>query len=334
MSILTDEKMEETNTMTQALRENAIQWLMRNHIWAFLFFTCTFFTFASPYFLSINNLSNVLTQSAFIGILAIGMTLVMINGEIDLSVGAILAVSVALAIGLQNSGLGVWTSVILALLSGTALGFLNGSLIALSGINSFIITLGGLIGIRGLVFVYTDGNALMIEDFSYTEYPEIYLGPISITAIIFLSLIAFFHWFLTNTKHGREAYAVGDNEEAAYDAGIRVKRHVVINFTICGFLAAVSGILLSMRLGTAEPQAGRIWELWTIIAVVLGGTRLTGGYGGMLKTLGGVLTLAVVQNGLRLMNTPNYVELIVMGTVLILALGLDRLFIAKTLESR
>ena len=88
-----------------------------------------------------------------------------------------------------------------------------------------------------------------------------------------------------------------------------------------------------MRLGTAEPQAGRIWELWTIIAVVLGGTRLTGGYGSMLKTLGGVLTLAVVQNGLRLMNTPNYVELIVMGAVLILALGLDRLFTSKTREN-
>ncbi|MEZ8006615.1 MAG: ABC transporter permease [Amylibacter sp.] len=319
--------------MKQTLVKITTEWLMRNHIWAFLFLVVIFFTFASPYFLSINNLSNVLTQSAFIGILAIGMTLVMINGEIDLSVGAILAVSVALSIGLQNSGLGIWTSVMLALFSGAMLGFLNGSLIALSGINSFIITLGGLIGIRGLVFVYTGGDALIVKDFSYTEYPEIYLGPFSITAIIFLSLIAFFQWFLTSTKHGREAYAIGDNAEAAYDAGILVKRHVVINFTICGFLAAISGILLSMRLGTAEPQAGRIWELWTIIAVVLGGTRLTGGYGSMLKTLGGVLTLAVVQNGLRLMNTPNYVELIVMGAVLILALGLDRLFTSKTREN-
>ncbi len=122
-----------------------------------------------------------------------------------------------------------------------------------------------------------------------------------------------------------ETYAVGDNIEAAYDAGIDIKRHKIINFTVCSTLAAVAGVLLSMRLGTAEPNAGRIWELWTIIAVVLGGTRLTGGFGSMWMTLGGVLTLAVIRNGLRLLNTPNYVELMVMGTVLILALALDRL---------
>ena len=118
---------------------------------------------------------------------------------------------------------------------------------------------------------------------------------------------------------------MGDNIEAAYDAGINIKRHKIINFTICSTMAAVAGILLSMRLGTAEPNAGRIWELWTIIAVVLGGTRLSGGFGSMWMTLGGVLTLAVIRNGLRLLNTPNYVELMVMGAVLILALALDRL---------
>jgi ribose transport system permease protein len=134
---------------------------------------------------------------------------------------------------------------------------------------------------------------------------------------------------LTGTRHGRETYAVGDNIAAAHDAGIRIKRHKIINFTICGALAAIAGILLSMRLGTAEPNAGRIWELWTIIAVVLGGTRLAGGYGSMWMTVGGVLTLAVLRNGLRLLNTPNYVELMVMGSVLILALGLDRVLAAR-----
>ena len=165
----------------------------------------------------------------------------------------------------------------------------------------------------------------MVSDFSYTDYPEIYLGPISLTAMIFLGLAVLFQWVLSSTRHGRETYAVGDNIEAAHDAGINIKRHKIVNFTICGALAAVAGILLSMRLGTAEPNAGKVWELWTIIAVVLGGTRLKGGYGSLWMTIGGVLTLAVLRNGLRLLNTPNYVELMVMGSVLILALVIDKL---------
>lgn len=298
--------------------------LMRNHIWVFLALTIVVFSTASPYFLTLNNLGNVLTQAAFIGILAIGMTMVMIDGEIDLSVGAILALASALAIGLQDH-IGVWPAVFVGFLSGAALGFLNGTLVALSGMHSFIVTLGGLIGIRGLVFIYTGEDALMVSDFSYTDYPEIYLGPVSLTAMIFIALALFFQWILSSTRHGRETYAIGDNIDAAHDAGINIKRHKIINFTLCGALAAVAGILLSMRLGTAEPNAGKVWELWTIIAVVLGGTRLQGGYGSMWMTIGGVLTLAVLRNGLRLLNTPNYVELMVMGTVLVLALFIDKL---------
>ncbi|EEY72504.1 ABC transporter permease [Grimontia hollisae] len=315
--------------MKQQHLATAGRMLARNHIWLFLLLAIATFSLASPYFLTVNNLSNVLTQSAFIGILAVGMTLVMINGEIDLSVGAILALASALAIGLQPH-IGVWPAVFVALLSGTALGLLNGTLVVLSGMHSFIVTLGGLIGIRGLVFIYTGENALMVEDFTYTEYPEMYLGPISITAIIFLGLTFALQWMLSHTRHGRETYAIGDNIEAAHEAGIRVKRHKVINFVICGTLAAIAGILLSMRLGTAEPNAGKIWELWAIIAVVLGGTRLQGGYGSLWKTLGGILTLAVLQNGLRLLNTPNYIELMVMGSVLVLALLLDRVMLTRT----
>ncbi|NNU82134.1 ABC transporter permease [Halovulum dunhuangense] len=299
-------------------------WLIRNHIWIFLAIAITVFSFASPYFLTLNNLGNVLTQAAFIGILAVGMTMVILNGEIDLSVGATLALAGALAIGLQPL-IGVWPAIFAGFLASAALGFLNGAFVAFSGMHSFVVTLGALIGIRGLVFVYTGENALMVEDFSYTEIPELYLGPVSLTAMIFFGLALLFQWVLTSTRHGRETYAVGDNIEAAHDSGINIKRHKIINFTICGAMAGIAGILLSMRLGTAEPNAGRIWELWTIIAVVLGGTRLMGGYGTMWMTIGGVLTLAVIRNGLRLLNTPNYVELIVMGTVLILALALDRL---------
>lgn len=313
----------DVSTMRRMPARFGLRLLLRNHIWLFLALAIVVFSFASPYFLTVNNLGNVLTQGAFIGILAVGMTLVMIDGEIDLSVGSTLALAAALAIGLQDQ-IGIWPAVFAGLLAGVVLGALNGALVAYSGMHSFIVTLGGLIGIRGLVFVYSGQNALMAPDLSYTDIPEHYLGPVSLTAMIFLGLAALFQWVLTSTRHGRETYAVGDNIAAARDAGINVKRHKIVNFTICGGLAAVCGILLSMRLGTAEPNAGKIWELWTIIAVVLGGTRLQGGYGNLVLTVGGVLTLAVIRNGLRLLNTPNYVELMVMGTVLILALALDR----------
>lgn len=306
------------------MRNIALTGILRNHIWIFLALTVVVFSLSSPYFLTLNNLGNILTQGAFIGFLAIGMTLVMIDGEIDLSVGSTLALAAALSIGLQDQ-IGTLPAIVVGLMSGAALGFVNGSLIAMSGMHSFVVTLGALIGIRGLVFVYTGENALMVSDFSYTDIPEVYLGPLSLTAMIFFALAFFFQWLLSSTRHGRETYAVGDNIEAARDSGINVKRHKIINFTLCGTLAAVCGILLSMRLGTAEPNAGHIWELWTIIAVVLGGTRLQGGYGSLWMTIGGVLTLAVLRNGLRLLNTPNFVELMVMGGVLILALVLDKL---------
>lgn len=296
-----------------------------HYVWMLLALVCVFFAFLSPHFLTAFNIGNVLTQSTFIGLLAIGMTLVILNGEIDLSVGATLALSAALAIGLQNSGWPTSAAIAAGLLAGTALGFINGAVVVASGMHSFVVTLGALIGIRGLVFVYTKGNALLVEDFTYADLLEVYVGPVSLTAIIFLGMLAVFQWLLSASRHGREAYAVGDNPEAARDAGVKVGRHKIINFTISGFLAALCGILLSIRLGTAEPQAGRIWELWTIIAVVLGGTRLQGGVGSLWKTLGGVLVLAVLQNGLRLLNTPNHVELIVMGVILMIALGIDRL---------
>lgn len=294
------------------------------YVWVLLALAFGLFALLSPHFMTAFNIGNVLTQAAFIGLLSIGMTLVILNGEIDLSVGAVLALASALAIGLQNEGWSTPVAITAGLAVGTVLGFLNGVVVVASGMHSFVVTLGALIGIRGLVFVYTGGNALLVEDFTYADLLEYYIGPVSLTSIIFLGLFAAFQWMLSATRHGREAYAVGDNPEAARDAGIRVGRHKIVNFTLSGLLAALCGIMLSIRLGTAEPQAGRVWELWTIIAVVLGGTRLQGGVGSLWKTLGGVLVLAVLQNGLRLMNTPNHVELIVMGTILMAALGIDR----------
>jgi ribose transport system permease protein len=300
--------------------------ILQNTIWIFLILCMIIFGSASKYFLTVTNLTNVLVQGSFIGLLAIGMTLCMINGNIDLSVGAVLGLAASLSVGLQPE-YGIIVSIIIAIGAGLGLGILNGYLTVLSGVHSFIITLGSMIGIRGLVFVYTKEQSFFANDMRFIEFNEIVIGSsiISLISVLFIVLIIFFHWFLSRTVHGRNAYAIGGNLQAAENSGIRVKRHITINFGITGMLAAVSGVLMASRMGSSTPNLGNSYELWTIIAVVLGGTGLYGGTGSMTKTLGGLLTLAVIRNGLNLMNVQSFYVLIILGTILILALIVDKL---------
>jgi ribose transport system permease protein len=294
----------------------------RNSIWLFLVIAVAFFGLESPHFLTVTNLSNILVQGAFIGVLAIGMTLVMINGNIDLSVGSILGLGACLAVGLQPHG--IWVGVTGALTAGLLLGWLNGLIVEKTGVSSFIVTLGGMIGIRGLVFVYTGENSLSSENMAYIDFSMLSVGPISIIAVVFVVLLVLFQWILAQTPHGRDAYAIGGNRAAAINAGTRVSRHVIVNFMIAGLLAAVTGILMSTQMGAATPNLGSSYELWSIIAVVLGGTRLTGGVGTMWGTLGGVLTLAVLRNGMNLIQVEPFYVLIILGFALIVALILEK----------
>jgi ribose transport system permease protein len=312
--------------------ESGIAWIeqlrdsiLQNSIWVFLVICTVIFSFASEYFLTFTNLTNILVQGSFIGFLAIGMTLCMINGNIDLTVGAVLGFAASLAVGLQ-ADYGVVFGICVALAVGLLLGVLNGVLIAYSGVHAFIVTLGGMIGIRGLVFVYTGEESFFATNMQFIDFNEVMIGstPISLISVSFIALAFFFQWFLTRTVHGRDVYAIGGNRQAAENSGIRVKRHIIINFAISGLLAAFSGIMLASRMGSSTPNLGSIYELWTIIAVVLGGTGLQGGSGSMMKTLGGVLTLAVIRNGLNLMNVQSFYVLIILGLILILALVVDQ----------
>lgn len=296
--------------------------LKRQPIWIFLAACILFFSFSAPAFLSVDNLSNVLVQSAFTGFLAIGMTLIMINGNIDLSVGSILALCASLAVGLQTYGMVV--AIVGALAAGLALGIFNGLIVVKTGVHSFIVTLAALIGIRGLVFVYTREQSLSATNMDYMDFGMISFGPINVIAAAFLVLLLVFQFVLARTRHGREAFAIGGNLTAAINAGIKVKRHVVINFAVSGAMAAIAGIAMTTQMGAATPNLGSNYELWTIIAVVLGGVKLQGGVGNMWGTLAGVLTLGVLRNGLNLMQVQPFYELIVLGVVLIFALLLDR----------
>ncbi|MES1953145.1 ABC transporter permease [Salinisphaera hydrothermalis] len=302
----------------------ALYWLGRNSIWVILLVCVVGFSFGSPYFFTVFNLSNILVQSAFIGFLSIGMTLIMINGNIDLTVGSTLGLCACLAIGLQQYGVAV--AVTGALGAGLLLGFVNGIIVVKTGVHSFIVTLGGLIGIRGLVFVYTGENSLSATNMSFMDFGMISIGPVSLIAVLFLGFMLFAQWALSRTRHGREAYAIGGNRQAAENAGIKVSRHIVINFMVSGLMAAVAGITMSAQMGAATPNLGTNYELWTIIAVVLGGTKLQGGAGALWGTLGGVLTLGVLRNGMNLMHVQPFYVLVLLGVVLIFALIVDKQF--------
>ncbi|MBB3231804.1 ABC transporter permease [Halomonas stenophila] len=291
-------------------------------IWIFVIAITVFFSVMSDYFLSVGNLTNILVQTSTIGLIALGMTYVMINGNIDLSVGATLGLAASLSVGLQDHGLVV--AVLAAITAGVVLGALNGLLVWKTGVNAFIVTLGAMIGVRGLIFVYTEEQSFYASNFAFSDFGASAIGPIPVLAIIFLACTLVMHLVLKKTGHGRNTFAVGGNPEAALDAGIRIGRNMMINFMIVGFFAALAGVLLATQMGASTPNLGRDYELWTITAVVLGGTKLTGGFGSITGTLGGVLAIGILRNGMNMMQVPAFYVLVILGVILISVLIIDQ----------
>jgi ribose transport system permease protein len=311
--------------MTSALQtlQNVGKYTVIPPIWIFCALCFAFFSVMTENFAEIGNLQNILQQTSTIGLIALGMTIVMINGNIDLSVGSVLALAASLSVGLQSE-IGTIPAVLVGLSSGVAIGFLNGMIVWKTGVDAFIVTLGAMIGVRGLVFLYTQEQSFFSMDFSYSDFGMSSVAGLPTLAWIFLGFAALMHWVLSSTVHGRNAYAVGGNREAALNAGIRVGWHMVFNFMIVGFFAALAGITLSTQMGASTPNLGREYELWTITAVVLGGTKLAGGAGTIIGTLGGVLAIGILRNGMNLMQVPAFYVLVILGTILIAVLFIDK----------
>ncbi|WP_029061200.1 ABC transporter permease [Labrenzia sp. DG1229] len=312
--------------------------LKRGAIWGFIVVELIFFSIAGEYlslsdkaFMDLDNMLLLFKQSAPIGIIAIGMTIIMVNGNIDLSVGATFALS---AIVLLNSmtwpvfaGLGdgvipiAWA---LALVTGILLGALNGLIVWKTGVDAFIVTLGSMLGYRGLVFMYNGEQPTSHLNWTLVDFAEAQFMGLH-TATWFLLVVTAVIWFVMNrTVHGRNAYAIGDNRTAAINAGIRVGPHMMINFMIIGFLASLSAVVFYSESGSVNPNDGELYELWVITAVVLGGTKLTGGAGSVLSTLGGVLAIQLLRKGLGHIGADTETVNLVIGLILIAVLFLDR----------
>ncbi len=284
-----------------------------------------FFSFSSEYFLNFENLITVILQTAVIGTLAIGATFIIITAGIDLSVGAVMAVSgVSAGVAIQ-AGFPVIPGALIGIFVGASFGFVCGFLVAKPKIPPFIVTLGMMMIARGITMVLTQGRAIYFR--KTPEFAAISQGKLFDSIpypVIYLLLIAVITGFiLKKTVIGRYIYAVGSNEEAARLSGINVAKTKLFTYTLAGLLSGIGGIILAARLNSAQPTAGLGYELDAIAAAVIGGTSLMGGVGTVTGTIIGAFIMAILKNGLNLMNVSQFWQMVAMGVVVIGAVYLD-----------
>ena len=282
------------------------------------------FSLLTPVFLTGPNIMNILQQSAINACIALGMTLVIISGGIDLSVGPVAALSAVLGAAMMVAGVPVPLAVLAALSVGMACGVVNGVLIAWGGLQPFIVTLGGLSLFRAFALIYTGGTPIFgIPDGFRAFTNGTVLGlPNPVLIVLVLAFVA---WVILNrTPLGEYMMAVGGNEEAARIAGVPVKLTKLATYVISGLMAAVAAMILIGRLGAAEPTLGTLWELDAIAAAAIGGASLMGGRGSILGTLIGCVILGALRNGLTLMNVQAFYQLLATGIIIIVAMLIDR----------
>lgn len=282
------------------------------------------FSFIAPYFLNANNILNIFLYSAVIGICATGMTMVIISGGLDISVGAIIALTGMVAGLVIAAGGNVGLAIFLALLTGAGCGALNGFLITKLKIVPIIATLATMSIFRGTAMLTTNGQSQQVAEESFKWIGRGYLfGAIPYCVIILIAIFILIGYVLKSTPFGRKLYSIGGNSEASRLAGINVKGIRFIIYVICGLLAGLSGIITASQTGTAIPSAGTGLEMDVIGAVVLGGVSMNGGKGSIVGTFLGVLILATLSNGLTLMNVMSFWQTIAKGVVLVIAVMLD-----------
>jgi ribose transport system permease protein len=282
------------------------------------------FSALSPVFLTAPNWINILQQSSINAAIALGMTLVIISGGIDLSVGPTAALSAVIGASLMVSGVPVPLAIMASLGVGMLCGLFNGVLVAYAGLQPFIVTLGGLSLYRALALIYTGGNPVfgIPPEFRALTNGTVFGVPNPVVAVAIIALIL---WVVLNkTPLGEYILAVGGNEEAARIAGVPVAKTKVATFVISGTLASIAALILVGRLGAAEPTIGNLWELDAIAAAAIGGASLMGGKGSIVGTIIGAIILGALRNGLTLMNVQAFYQLLATGVIIIVAMLIDR----------
>ncbi len=278
----------------------------------------------SPVFFTVRNLLNILLQSSINGVIAIGMTFVIIAGGIDLSVGAIVAMAAVVASSLGHPGESAALALLVGIGVGLACGFVNGVVVGLWDVASFIVTLAMMTILRGLALVYTNGRPIIDLSDAFARIGGGSVLHVPTPVIVLVAVMLAGIGLLRTTRFGRYVYAVGGNETAARVSGIATRLVIAATFLVSGMLSGLSGVVLASRVRTGSPVAGLGYELDAIAAVVIGGTSLSGGVGSVFGTFLGALIIGVMNNGLDLANVSSYYQQIVKGLVIFFVVLLDR----------
>ena len=302
---------------TSILKNNPLTSIVKGNIGIIvvLIIMCVAVALATDKFLTTNNIISVLRQISINTYIALGMTLIIILGHIDLSVGSIVAMSGTLTVGfIVNQGLPLGVAIVAGLLVGTAAGFISG----------FIITMAMMNIASGIAYVYTGGQSTRITNKLFIEIGTGYLfNVIPLPVVYMVVLIILFSFILSKTKFGTYVYAIGGNREAARLSGVPIKKIEIIVFTISGLLSAFAGLVLCSRMYSGQPSVGSGYELDAIAACVLGGTSMTGGKGRISGTVFGAMVIGIISNGLNLIGVSSYWQLIIKGLIIACAVLLD-----------
>jgi ribose/xylose/arabinose/galactoside ABC-type transport system permease subunit len=290
-------------------------------------------------FLTAENTFNVLSRSSVNGIIAMGMTAVIISGGIDLSVGSMMALCGMVA-GLvmtrdgtivPTAGL-MWLGTLVGMIAGLLCGLLNGGLITKLNLPPFIVTLGTMSAFRGISYVMH--HSAMYDVPNYTFLGQSSLAGVPVNVLIFALIVAVAFFILRYTPLGRYTYAIGSNREAAFHAGVNVDRNLIAIYTLTGLFVGLAAMIATSRTVSAQPTAGISLELDIIAAVVIGGASLSGGRGTVVGTVIGTLLISFLRNGLTLLHISTNIQLVVIGAIIIAAVALDQMARAKAVESR
>ena len=282
------------------------------------------FAILSNRFLTPDNIFNILRQVSIVGIIAVGMTFIMLTGGIVLSVGSVAGFAgVGAALLMTEQSMNPVLAAIIMCLFGIGLGLANGFFISKLAVPPFIATLGMMVSIRGLAYIITGGLPVFGFDASYTQLGQGYLGPIPIPVLIMAAVFIFGIIFLSKTRAGRHIYGVGGNEEASRLSGVNVSKIKFLVYAVGGFMSALAGLVILARTNSGQPNAGEGYEMDVITGVVLGGVSMTGGQGKLYMVIIGVLIMGILQNGMTMLGINEFVQKFVRGMVLIAAVAFD-----------
>jgi putative xylitol transport system permease protein len=298
------------------------QFLAQNGLMVGFILIIVILSLTAPRFFHIKNLINIVRQVSINGILAIGQTFVILLAGIDLSVGS--GVGLAGVIAADMHKYSPVLVFVVPLLVGSFAGFVNGAVITRFNVPPFVITLGMMTVLRGVTFLFTNGQSIYNLPKWFKQLGQGDIGGVPIPVLVFIVMIFVGYVILNHTRFGRYVYAIGGNEEGARLSGVRTKSIILWSYVFCGFCTALAGVVLSARLNAGEPVAGVGYELDAIAAVVIGGTSLAGGRGTIMGTVIGALVIGVINNGLNLLNVHSYWQMVAKGAIIVLAVIIDQ----------